>query len=352
MATTTKEVHVEGEYIAIEPRSSPNINIFSCSINREFEFQNKKESTTTSPADELFYKGKLLPLHLPPRLQMVEKLLQNTDSTFGYARSQSSLEDSRFRHTMLSANATSPSESRRVSTCESLPPDWSSEIEGLVSDKHASKKQQWSKNLKQTKQFWLGEKLKASKAYLKSLFTKSGCSSDASKVVAVKKPKCKECHDKYTKDDDDATKNQNQNQNKTKKKIKNESFGDKQHRRQRSCAVKSSDVFENGSVSFSRRSFSGVIQRHYASKASSLSTSSSGSSSLSSSFSLSSVGSYELHLFNKSISAELENSIESAIAYCKKSQQEGSSNSNKVCGNKGIIMGSERVVTEKNESLI
>ncbi|KAF8666866.1 hypothetical protein HU200_053387 [Digitaria exilis] len=29
-----------------------------------------------SPADELFYKGKLLPLHLPPRLQLVQRLLQ------------------------------------------------------------------------------------------------------------------------------------------------------------------------------------------------------------------------------------------------------------------------------------
>ena len=35
---------------------------------------------TTFPADELFYKGKLLPLHLPPRLLMVQKLVE--DYTF------------------------------------------------------------------------------------------------------------------------------------------------------------------------------------------------------------------------------------------------------------------------------
>ncbi|KAL2344998.1 hypothetical protein Fmac_006283 [Flemingia macrophylla] len=304
-----------GEYIAMEPRS-----IFSCSLNREFEFQNKRGSTTTSPADELFYKGKLLPLHLPPRLQ-------NTDltSTFAYTngRSLSSLQDSRFlRHTthltMLSPNSTSPSDSCRLSSFESLPPHWSSEIQGLVSHHPVSNKHQWSKNLKQTKQFWLSDKLKASKAYIKSFFTKSGC--DSSKLMAVKKPKCKE----EGVDDAAAAKNE------TKTRTKNESFGDSSyHRGQRSCAAKSTEVFENGFLSLSRRSFSGAIQRHYGSKASSLSTSSSGSSSLSSSFSLSSAGSYELHLFNKTIHAELENSIESAIAYCKKSQQEGSSNSSK-----------------------
>ncbi|RZB48426.1 putative membrane-associated kinase regulator 4 [Glycine soja] len=331
MATKkVSSVHVDEDYIDIELRSS-SPNSFSYSLdtpqqnnNREFEFQNKEESTT-SPADELFYKGKLLPLHLPPRLEMVEKLLENADATFGFSRSQSSLEDSRFR--LHSTNATSPlescnispSESRRVSSCESLPSeyqfDWSSEIEGLVSDHHHHQHVP-NKHTKQ-KQFWLAQRFKASKIYLKSLFSKSGCSdkscaSDAaaSKVGEVKKPKCK----------DDATKSKNKN------KSPFELFCDNKHRSQRSCAVKNSDMHENGFFdSSSRRSFSGVIQRHYASKASSLSTSSSGSSSSSSSFSLSSAGSYELQLFNRSISAELENSIESAIAHCKKSQQKGGS---------------------------
>lgn len=361
MATKrASSVHVDEDYIHIELRSSPN---FSYSIeatpqNREFEFQNKEESTT-SPADELFYKGKLLPLHLPPRLQMVQKLLQNADASFGFTRSQSSLEESRF----LSTNAItplescniSPSESRRVSSCETLSSeyqfDWSSEIEGLVSDHHHLPK-------KQTRQFWLAQSLKASKTYLKSLFSKSVCSdkscaSDAtSKVGAVKKPKCKECQNMR----DDARKNRNRN------KKPFELFCDYKHRRQRSCVVKNSDVLEDGFISSSRRSFSGVIQRHYASKASSLSSSSSGSSSSSSSFSLSSAGSYELQLFNKSISAELDNSIESAIAHCKNSLEKGGSTNvcskSAVCGNKEIMRSTwmnnqrESLTVRKNKFLI
>ncbi|WVZ06739.1 hypothetical protein V8G54_020085 [Vigna mungo] len=362
MATKREaSVHVDEDYIDIELRSSPNFS-YSYSIhNREFEFQNKEESTT-SPADELFYKGKLLPLHLPPRLEMVEKLLHNADATFAFARSHSSLEESRF----LSTNAItplescniSPSESRRVSSCETLSSeyqfDWSSEIEGLVSDHHHLPK-------KQTKHFWLAQRLKASKTYFKSLFGKSGCTDktcagDAtSKVGAVKKPKCKECQNmEYAKDD--AGKNRNRN------KKPFELFSDNKHRRQRSCMVKNSDVVEDGFTNSSRRSFSGVIQRHYASKSSSLSSSSSGSSSSSSSFSLSSAGSYELQLFNKSISAELENSIESAIAHCKKSQEKGGSTNvcskSAVCGNKELMRSTwvnhrrESAIVKKNDFLI
>ncbi|KAL6865414.1 hypothetical protein ACP4OV_016565 [Aristida adscensionis] len=35
----------------------------------------EEEEAFASPADELFYKGNLLPLHLPPRLQLVQRLL-------------------------------------------------------------------------------------------------------------------------------------------------------------------------------------------------------------------------------------------------------------------------------------
>ncbi|CAN6358326.1 unnamed protein product [Urochloa humidicola] len=48
-----------------------------------FEFQSTaagaakpREPAFAFPADELFYKGNLLPLHLPPRLQLVQRLLQ------------------------------------------------------------------------------------------------------------------------------------------------------------------------------------------------------------------------------------------------------------------------------------
>ncbi|KAI3721522.1 hypothetical protein L2E82_32536 [Cichorium intybus] len=61
------------EFIDMEVCSS------SPSKSREFEFQKDGGGlmNNASPADELFYKGKLLPLHLPPRVQMVKSLLQN-----------------------------------------------------------------------------------------------------------------------------------------------------------------------------------------------------------------------------------------------------------------------------------
>lgn len=59
----------------------------------EFEFRISVSrapgvSNTTdliSPADELFYKGQLLPLHLPPRIQMVQNLVSLTGSEAGAA---------------------------------------------------------------------------------------------------------------------------------------------------------------------------------------------------------------------------------------------------------------------------
>lgn len=75
------------------------------SQNKEFEFQTKKVSLRTRyPADELFFKGKLLPLNLLPRVQIVEKLLENVDAT-----------------TPLESCNISPSDSHRVSSYESLP---------------------------------------------------------------------------------------------------------------------------------------------------------------------------------------------------------------------------------------
>lgn len=70
------------DYIDMEISSfSKFFSLSSPPQTREFEFQMSSSSVerepTNSPADELFYKGKLLPLHLPPRLQMVEKLLQS-----------------------------------------------------------------------------------------------------------------------------------------------------------------------------------------------------------------------------------------------------------------------------------
>ncbi|KAI4349247.1 hypothetical protein L6164_009860 [Bauhinia variegata] len=315
-------VHVDEDYIDMELSSSPNL--FSNATTsppqtREFEFQmnsmsNEKEPTT-SPADELFYKGKLLPLHLPPRLQMVQKLVENnSNATIDLVKTESNLEDSSFP---IESHNISPSESCRVSS-ELMNPDeylfgWSSDINGIVGD---LPKKSWSKKLKQIKQYWLGQRLKSSRAYLKSLFSKSYCSDEscasaANNVGADKKPICKNCQSKYT------------------RVARKSPYEIVDNKRQISSAVVkpiSKDMLEDG-FNNHRRSFSGAIQRHSPTKSSSLSTSSSGSSSSSSSFSFSSSGYHDLQLFKRSISAnsEVENSIQGAIAHCKQSQQQFSS---------------------------
>ncbi|KAL7144684.1 hypothetical protein ABFS83_07G029100 [Erythranthe nasuta] len=64
--------------------SSPT-HSFSSSSSSDFEFtislSPRKSSAALCPADELFYKGKLLPLHLSPRLSMVRTLLLSSSST-------------------------------------------------------------------------------------------------------------------------------------------------------------------------------------------------------------------------------------------------------------------------------
>ncbi|KAL5202228.1 hypothetical protein ABZP36_013180 [Zizania latifolia] len=63
------------------PLSSPRCGGGGGGGLREFEFHSAaagkhRDAAFASPADELFYKGKFLPFHLPPRLQLVQKLLQ------------------------------------------------------------------------------------------------------------------------------------------------------------------------------------------------------------------------------------------------------------------------------------
>ncbi|XWS54007.1 hypothetical protein CRYUN_Cryun10bG0050700 [Craigia yunnanensis] len=65
--------------------SSPS-HSFSSSSSSDFEFTislspRANSSSTLCPADELFYKGQLLPLHLSPRLSMVRTLLLASSST-------------------------------------------------------------------------------------------------------------------------------------------------------------------------------------------------------------------------------------------------------------------------------
>ncbi|KAJ8768325.1 hypothetical protein K2173_021478 [Erythroxylum novogranatense] len=63
--------------------SSPS-HSFSSSSSSDFEFtislSPRKSSTNLCPADELFYKGQLLPLHLSPRISMVRTLILASSS--------------------------------------------------------------------------------------------------------------------------------------------------------------------------------------------------------------------------------------------------------------------------------
>lgn len=70
--------------------SSPS-HSFSSSSSSDFEFtisiSPRKSSTALCPADELFYKGQLLPLHLSERISMVRTLLLSSSSSSSSATS-------------------------------------------------------------------------------------------------------------------------------------------------------------------------------------------------------------------------------------------------------------------------
>ncbi|XP_019452556.1 PREDICTED: probable membrane-associated kinase regulator 4 [Lupinus angustifolius] len=324
--------HADDDYIDMEVSSYSNFFCHSANSHsqpREFEFQMasivQEKEPTTSPADELFYKGKLLPLHLPPRLQMVEKILQNSTNTpfdmekdvfeeFYSTPLNTTTYPSPITGTPFESCNISPNESCQVS--RELSPEEYYNLEyqtdnasGFVVE---NQKKSWTKKLKQSS---LGSKLKASRAYLKSLFGKSGCSYESYaastkvadecsvskargnlnkhvQVVAKKNPYGQIHRDKYMPS----------NSVMRSYKEKNNDYGSNQHRRSFSVGIKL---------------FSG--------NKSSTSSSSSGSTS----FSVSNK-SYECQFLKRcsSASSEIENSIQGAIAHCKKSQQMFSSKKN------------------------
>ncbi|EXB23447.1 hypothetical protein L484_005737 [Morus notabilis] len=361
MATTTQASHqIDDEYIDMEISSSSSSNFFpyssissppnSANTTKEFEFQmssvpNQDKETSTFPADELFYKGKLLPLHLPPRLQMVQNILQNSNKTstnsnqdqeeeeedldeeeeeetftipFNMHRSSFTAPCTNTTNTPLESSNISPSESCRVS-CELNPDEvfsqWSTEVRVFIG---GQSKKSWSTKL--MKPFSIGRKLKASRAYLKSLFNKSSCNVSDNKNNILKPT----CNDQF---------NTNADSKRNPFGKMRENAG-KYHQIISTTLVKSieNEIMINSSQH--RKSFSGVIQRHISSGANSkssllstsTSTSSSASSSSSSSFSLSSNGGccdhFNLLKRSSSASSELESSIEGAIAHCKLSSQQ------------------------------
>ncbi|KAL1150297.1 hypothetical protein V6Z11_A10G248000 [Gossypium hirsutum] len=201
----------DDEYIDMEITSFSNY--FTNSRNsREFEFQMSsisiEKEPTSSPADELFYNGKLLPLHLPPHL------LQFSGSGYGDFNNCVAEEvyGTPLTTTVTTPTSTStPFESCNISPCDScyvsreLNPDeyssmslfyeYSTETEvSRCFDENPKKS--WTKKLK------LSSKLKASRAYLKALFGKSGCTDESSAAAkdgnqtTVSKPKKRNNADK------------------------------------------------------------------------------------------------------------------------------------------------------------
>ncbi|KAG2723634.1 hypothetical protein I3760_02G178600 [Carya illinoinensis] len=314
--------HADDDFIDMEISSYSNFPCHSVSSpphNREFEFQmssgSQEREHTTSPADELFYKGKLLPLHFPPRLQMVEKLLQSSGSAYDtrkeifeecYSTPLNTTAPTPTSHTPFESCNISPSESFRASrdqlSLEEYISDNSTEVSGFIGE---NPNKSWTKKLKHS---LLGLKQKASRAYLKSIFSKSGCSNEPCTTA--------------TKDADEgsiskAKKYMNNSIKESNKTPLGQIQKDKcSTSKSITRSIDKDNDAENG-VGHHRRSLSVVIKRHSTNKSSSSSVSSS------SSCSSNSDGFHELQFLKRcsSASSDIEMSIQGAIAHCKESQQ-------------------------------
>ncbi|KAL5066706.1 hypothetical protein RYX36_017593 [Vicia faba] len=247
---------------------------------------------------------------------MVEKLLQNPHKTF---EEEKYIFEEYYSTPLATTAFTTPVTGTPFESCNISPSDSCqvsrelsaeeyynldyepSDIGGFVIE---NQKKSWTKKLKQSS---LGSKLKASRAYLKSLFGKSGCSYENYVTSSTKVAdegsvsKAREIMNKHV---------QGANKN---------PYGQIQrHRYQSSISVMrefKEKSIEDGS-NHHRRSFSVGIKLLSGNK----------SSSSSSSFSVSNkaYGCHQTHQLLKrcsSTSSEIENSIQGAIAYCKKSQQ-------------------------------
>lgn len=241
---------------------------FNSSSPIEFEFQMSSDLDDTerpkaSPADELFYRGKLLPLHLIPSL--LEDLVRDQIEEKKATRSPKT---SATTTPYMSCNA-SPAASCFVGKEIGLEDLFHECSEELVIRPHSKKS--WSQKLKAVREAaTLGSKLKASKTYLKSLFHKPWLS------------KVKECS-----------------------KSKGKLMEEQKHGHRRSFSSSSNWLSSTKSSSSSSRNWS-----KSSSFSSANSTELSGQSVLKRS---------------SSVNSDVERSIQGAIAYCKKSQQKDSS---------------------------
>jgi hypothetical protein len=274
-------------------------------LSREFEFHMSAPldqwEPMASPADELFYKGKLLPLHLPPRIQMVEKLLETADD-------KGLLPASTAPATPYQSCNASEANSCYVSgelNAEHYFHECISAGIAVTEEVAASEKKPWSKKLKFIRHRNLGLKLKASKAYIKTIFAAKGGNPD----------------------DKNGTSRENELSNEQFKTWKKNPFGHIKSSRYIASPIGNSATLGSKLKEDEcghRRSFSSVIIRYSSSNKASSASSSSCSSSNSSSFSIPSSndsGIGPVLRRSSSASSEMDNPIQGAIAHCKKSQQ-------------------------------
>ncbi|XP_020596117.1 probable membrane-associated kinase regulator 4, partial [Phalaenopsis equestris] len=239
----------------------------------------------TSPADDLFHNGKLLPLQL---------------THIQYPQNPSTISNSNFDDSFhLISTTSTPFESCNISPSTSCCVSQELNLEhGFFHQSQTS--HSWSKKLKLISQSLLGLKLRRSKAYLKSLFTKPTCSDDSCAVI--KANDCSIAHKKLT---------------------RKAPFGHFPSRANRAMRIFDAEKMKGEGGCGHKRSFSHAVTEQKLQNTSSSTSSSSSSSS--SSFSSFKSNSLSISIVN----SEVEKSIHGAIAYCKKSQQNG-------CGRKNV----------------
>ncbi|KAG8044755.1 hypothetical protein GUJ93_ZPchr0079g2783 [Zizania palustris] len=284
----------------------------------EFEFHMSapldgwEKGSLASPADELFYKGKLLPLHLPPRIQMVEELLDGRAAAGASCRWRRALGVSTAPATPYESYAASPANSCYASgelNVEAYFQEYAASLADAAAAA-ACEKKPWSRKLKFMRQLNLGLKLKASKAYIKTIFAaKAGSSDDRDDDPRGAKELSHGGHGHHQR----AWRKNPFGQIRSNRCNASQSIATAAGGRG-SVGVRGDKEREHGH----RRSFSSVIVRYSSSNKTSPAPPSSCSSVRSSS---ESDGAGPALRRSSSASSEVENPIQGLIAYCKKSQQ-------------------------------
>ncbi|KAG8068399.1 hypothetical protein GUJ93_ZPchr0005g15309 [Zizania palustris] len=323
---------------ALQEEGYIDVDLSSASAVGEFEFHMSapldrwgKESLA-SPADELFYKGKLLPLHLPPRIQMVEELFGGRAVAAGSCRGRRVLGINTAPATPCESCTASPANSCYASG-ELNVEEYFQEYAVSLADAAAAacEKKPWSWKLKFMRQLNLGLKLKESKAYIKTIFsTKAGSSSDDKDDVNLG-ARAKELSHGVHGDHHRAWRRNPFGQIRRNRYIASQSItasagggrGSQDGRRDKEREHGHRRSFSSVSVHYSSSNKTSPAPPPSCSSSSSSSPSSSSKSSTSSSMRSSSEsdGAGPALQRNSSASSEVENPIQGLIAYCKKSQQ-------------------------------